>query len=282
MAGSDIMAKKKKKPSKILMSVALVFGLIMIGIGAMGFYQSDRPMSYIDSYGSETEIGWEFQQNGDDPYITFDSGNQQIVGDRNHITLKFYMSNTGSPLVPEYPTRDTCPYWWNIAGQSCHYTWAMERVYTAGDNVYFGDVDVVINGVTRQVTDMWSIGDDRLFFTVVGDYSDRDSIRVQGRIYLNRPYVAPDTDNDGIPDTTDNCPNHANTAQTDADGDGIGDVCDSAPVVPDPTPDPTPNPTPNPTPEPEPSPIIPETKENSMALIVVGLIIVLSGTYMLR
>jgi hypothetical protein len=44
------------------------------------------------------------------------------------------------------------------------------------------------------------------------------------------PVVAPvDTDNDTIPDTTDNCPNNANTDQADADNDGVGDVCDSTP-----------------------------------------------------
>ena len=35
-----------------------------------------------------------------------------------------------------------------------------------------------------------------------------------------------DTDGDGIDDAFDNCPNRANSRQTDADGDGLGDVCD--------------------------------------------------------
>jgi cysteine-rich repeat protein len=37
--------------------------------------------------------------------------------------------------------------------------------------------------------------------------------------------VEPDNDNDGFPDSIDNCPAVAND-QTDADNDGIGDVCD--------------------------------------------------------
>jgi predicted extracellular nuclease len=36
-----------------------------------------------------------------------------------------------------------------------------------------------------------------------------------------------DTDNDGVPDATDNCPNVANPDQADFDNDGAGDACDS-------------------------------------------------------
>jgi M6 family metalloprotease-like protein len=38
-----------------------------------------------------------------------------------------------------------------------------------------------------------------------------------------------DTDNDGIPDSSDNCPVTANPVQADADGDGAGDICDGCP-----------------------------------------------------
>jgi hypothetical protein len=38
--------------------------------------------------------------------------------------------------------------------------------------------------------------------------------------------VSVDSDNDGIPDSIDNCPSVVNTNQKDADGNGTGDVCD--------------------------------------------------------
>lgn len=39
----------------------------------------------------------------------------------------------------------------------------------------------------------------------------------------------PDSDNDGIQDSSDNCPNDANADQLDNDNDGIGNACDSTP-----------------------------------------------------
>ena len=41
-----------------------------------------------------------------------------------------------------------------------------------------------------------------------------------------------DTDGDGVPDATDNCPNVSNPSQADTDGDGIGDACDPPPPPP--------------------------------------------------
>ncbi|RME50093.1 MAG: PKD domain-containing protein, partial [Deltaproteobacteria bacterium] len=41
--------------------------------------------------------------------------------------------------------------------------------------------------------------------------------------------VREDTDRDGVPDISDNCPQDPNPEQTDTDGDGIGDACDNCP-----------------------------------------------------
>ena len=42
-----------------------------------------------------------------------------------------------------------------------------------------------------------------------------------------------DADDDGIPNTTDNCPFLRNTDQVDTDGDLVGDKCDDSAVWPD-------------------------------------------------
>jgi hypothetical protein len=54
--------------------------------------------------------------------------------------------------------------------------------------------------------------------------SDTDSVTVTVR---NLPDVI-DTDGDGIPDESDNCPTVSNADQADVDGDGIGDACDTS------------------------------------------------------
>ena len=41
-----------------------------------------------------------------------------------------------------------------------------------------------------------------------------------------------DTDGDGVPDASDNCPNTHNPDQADSDGDGVGDACDQCPSDP--------------------------------------------------
>jgi len=48
-------------------------------------------------------------------------------------------------------------------------------------------------------------------------------------IHVSSTAPPADTDGDGVPDITDNCPNDANADQADADNDGLGDVCDSTP-----------------------------------------------------
>jgi subtilisin family serine protease len=47
-----------------------------------------------------------------------------------------------------------------------------------------------------------------------------------GTITINWEYTDPDSDGDTVIDALDNCPNDANTDQSNVDGDMLGDVCD--------------------------------------------------------
>lgn len=58
----------------------------------------------------------------------------------------------------------------------------------------------------------------------LGNFAD-----AEGGFNIVLANFAIDTDGDGVPDDTDNCPNISNINQEDADGDGIGDVCDNCP-----------------------------------------------------
>lgn len=68
--------------------------------------------------------------------------------------------------------------------------------------------------------------------------ADGDEIAVTGRIEMVPlalpPGAGPDRDMDGVPDTSDNCPEYPNPGQEDSDGDNVGDPCDSCPEVPNP------------------------------------------------
>ena len=79
--------------------------------------------------------------------------------------------------------------------------------------------------------------------STAGNYSVTHCISggLTGSVYNNQAnwvlkvqsVSAPDADGDGVPDSSDNCPNVSNTTQTDTDGDGTGDACDGTPNGPD-------------------------------------------------
>ncbi|MEE9131261.1 MAG: hypothetical protein V3T84_14670 [Phycisphaerales bacterium] len=69
---------------------------------------------------------------------------------------------------------------------------------------------------------------------ITGTYTGQARTRVglvlvEGPIRLTGISVAPDEDDDGVPDDLDNCLGLANPDQADGDGDAVGDACDLCP-----------------------------------------------------
>jgi hypothetical protein len=62
-------------------------------------------------------------------------------------------------------------------------------------------------------------------------FNGRYIVRVQSQEgnVVQASNIETDTDNDGVPDSRDNCVATANPTQRDSDGDGYGDVCDGDP-----------------------------------------------------
>lgn len=63
-------------------------------------------------------------------------------------------------------------------------------------------------------------------FTVIAADNDGATAEEEAKVIVGTEPVK-DSDNDGVPDESDNCPNDPNPDQADADGDGKGDVCDT-------------------------------------------------------
>jgi len=84
-------------------------------------------------------------------------------------------------------------------------TYVLKVIPSNGNTVLRGDLNLLaaVNRPAFAVPVNETIGDD-IMFTI-------------GSV---------DTDGDGVPDASDNCPAAANPDQTDADADGLGDACD--------------------------------------------------------
>jgi hypothetical protein len=90
-------------------------------------------------------------------------------------------------------------------------SWVVEKVDTVG---YYSYVSLALDSL------------DRIHIS----YSDYYSYNHSDLKYA-RQYDVIDSDDDGIPDNEDNCPNTSNPSQANSDNDSHGDACDNCPDV---------------------------------------------------
>jgi hypothetical protein len=92
---------------------------------------------------------------------------------------------------------------------------------------------VLDDGDGTQIYDLFGIGYVPHNVVIDGNgmviYSDAgfNETIVRTMIEEGLEYLEMDTDNDGILDADDNCPEVSNPTQADTDGDGMGDLCDA-------------------------------------------------------
>jgi hypothetical protein len=91
-----------------------------------------------------------------------------------------------------------------------------------------GNINTEMDGITVvfSVDAQVNQGETNHIKLAIADAGDRildSNVFLKAESFVNQQ---PDTDDDGIPDSEDNCIMTSNPDQTDSDGDGIGDECD--------------------------------------------------------
>ena len=97
-----------------------------------------------------------------------------------------------------------------------------------GDDVIWHSTDVQPSGPdgSKDTIDCGP-GIDQVFINQVSDGDQASSCETVNGQSVAGGAPTSDSDNDYVPDNTDNCPNVSNNSQMDVDGDGLGDACDS-------------------------------------------------------
>jgi hypothetical protein len=110
-----------------------------------------------------------------------------------------------------------------------------------GDSTYTSDFNVYLDNEKVSLSSRWLSNDWLQYYFDVPEGEHIISFKVTtnsvyswanlNRYFINNAYFGKDSDNDGIFDSVDNCPEQSNRDQEDRDGDGIGDYCDPEPDV---------------------------------------------------
>lgn len=149
----------------------------------------------------------------------FDDVNRKKIYDVWSTLIKF---------KKEQPVFNTTDYTLNVSGL----TKSIVLRDTSMDVVIVGNFDITSKSITPQFT---QTGTWYEYFTgnekSVTNTSESITLNPgEYRLYSTKNLSNTDSDDDGVLDSVDNCPNTANPNQEDTDGDGEGDVCDLTPT----------------------------------------------------
>ena len=198
-----------------------IFDVVGAGVPWTARYEEYYPM-VVDYYAQETPLEIEItgQYLSGDPEVSYEI---ELIWTDESRNDRPPTNNALEVIVAE----DSILSWWNSAGV-WHYARNVSRnsltFHEENKNmITIGPGETQTFSGSFQVADNW-VGDNLKIIAIV---QDLDSYEVyQSEIASVVRDLDQDVDNDGIPNTQDNCPSISNASQEDEDGDGVGDVCD--------------------------------------------------------
>jgi len=146
-----------------------------------------------------------------------------------------YGNNTGTSLESGEPAKAG-----NAGGRSVWWTWQAPVSGVVSWDTAGSTFDTLLAAYTgSSIPSLVSVAENdddagftasKITFSVTAGSSYAIAVdgsnAASGTITINWEYTIPDSDGDTVIDTLDNCPDDANTDQSNVDGDMLGDVCD--------------------------------------------------------